>query len=135
MIKVLLQLAATSITAALMLYGMVFYIPKALGVGVEDTEGRQTVRQFERNASAVETESQVLCSAVSSVLVAANADRIKLIFKNISATSVYICYATACTAAAGMLFTQDEGYTEENYTGEVSCITASGTATVAIKDF
>jgi len=106
---------------------------KADGIGLEDSEGRQTIRTYERQATAVIAETVLTCNTTSATMIAAS-NRIKAMYKNTSATTIYICYATVCTSAVGMAFTQDEGYTEYNYSGPITCITASGSSLVAIKD-
>jgi len=107
---------------------------KADGLGLEDSEGRTTIRVYERQATAAVTENVISCNATSVSLIAAATTRVKAMYKNTSATGVYICYATVCTTSVGMLFTQDEGYTEYNYIGPITCITASGSSPVAVKE-
>lgn len=81
------------------------------------------------------TEAQVSCGVTSTTVKAANASRLKIDYQNLSAQEVRICYAATCTVAgAGRNLTQNTAYTEANYTGAITCIVATGTATVAYSE-
>ena len=80
------------------------------------------------------TESQVSCTTTSGTIQASNTSRSKVHFLNQSAVDAYVCYAATCTTAAGMRFQENMGYSEDIYTGIITCITVAGTATVATKE-
>ena len=78
---------------------------------------------------------QVSCTSTSGTFRVANSGRIAIQWMNQSSIDVYICYEATCTTAIGMRYKEDMGFVDKNYAGAITCITASGTATVAGKDY
>ncbi|MDP2815294.1 MAG: hypothetical protein Q8O19_01280 [Rectinemataceae bacterium] len=91
--------------------------------------------QVDEPKVATAAEGQVSCGTTTSVLRAANTARISIAYQNVSVTTVRICHAATCVAAnAGKRLKEDSGFLEKNYTGAISCITDSGTATVSFTE-
>lgn len=95
-----------------------------------------SVKAVKEKVSAVTTESSTAnnCTGTTASLISSNGNRLELIVLNQAAIEAYICFAATCTATTGMKLTENMGITNEHYTGAVSCITASGTTTIAVKE-
>lgn len=78
------------------------------------------------------TENQHECTTTSSTVLAANTRRVELRIKNISETVVYVCErgTDPCETTVGNPWGQDFSTVDDRYQGTVTCITASGTATL-----
>jgi hypothetical protein len=100
------------------------------------THTTDSVAIYHQKVSSNTTESSTAnnCSNVSASLISTNANRVELITLNQSVTTAYICFAATCTTTTGMRLQENMGITDEHYTGVVSCITSSGSATIAVKE-
>lgn len=112
--------------------------PVAVNLNNALSSSIDTITAYQQKTSTA-TTSQVSCGTTSATLKAANTTRISIDYQNFTpTTSVYVCEnATCTTAGAGKLLGDTSklyGYTESNYTGALSCITASGTATVGVTE-
>lgn len=95
-----------------------------------------SVKAVKEKVSSTTTESSTAnnCTGTTASLISSNANRIELIVLNQAAIDAYVCFAATCTTTTGMKLTENMGITNEHYTGAVSCITASGTTTIAVKE-
>jgi hypothetical protein len=103
-----------------------------------DLTGAERV-QFATSSTLATSPAQISCSNVSATLVASSAGRHKVDFQSWTpANDVFICYAATCTTALANIKLGTSisllAYTEDRYTGAVSCITSSSTTTVAVTD-
>lgn len=80
-------------------------------------------------------EVNVTCSDTSAELAAARTTRRSLTYANLGATQVYVCTGLdPCTTAVGIPINQFIGFSHTDWTGQYTCITASGTTSVHIRE-
>ena len=77
---------------------------------------------------------QVACNGTSSIVIpgkpTAPVQTHAWTLMNQSATDVFICFGVTCLTTTGSRLQQNMSWSEQTYTGNVSCITAGGTATL-----
>lgn len=78
------------------------------------------------------TSTQVSVTTTSTTVLEANVDRKVAAYINQSTTDVYVCWASTCTTALGTRFQENQGFVTENYKGQITAITSSGTATLGV---
>lgn len=92
---------------------------------------------FDASRPANATLSQPSVTTTSSVIAAANAARRQVIVYNLSNTEVYVAFAATATTAAFTALVPKGGSWKSDlngYTGVVSAITVSGSATLAVTE-
>lgn len=77
----------------------------------------------------------VAASTTSASLLAANTARTAAYIQNRGNRDVYVTYGPTATTATGILVEAGATFFEENYTGELSVITAAGTSSVFVAEF
>ena len=78
----------------------------------------------------VGTSVQVPCTGTSSIVVTGGGKHAWTLL-NQSAVDVFLCFGVTCTTTTGTRLQQNMSWNEQTYTGNVSCITAGSTATLA----
>jgi hypothetical protein len=102
----------------------------ALRVIVEDSAADEV--------ATVTSAAAVTAGTTSSTLLAANTNRKNAVFTNYGATGAFIRRGTPAVAGQGIYLAPNGGTYEINqtnlYKGIVTCITASGTTTIAVEE-
>ena len=80
---------------------------------------------------ATATQSQVSVGTSSTSILAANSGRISFLVKNISTTEVYVYLGATATTSNGIKLKEGDVIYGDCYTGAITGITDSGTATVS----
>jgi len=83
------------------------------------------------------TNTQVTCDTTTNgeQLIAANTNRIELIYKNMGSQDVYICYGdTTCTVGEGSILSAGEGFVEDRYSGLLYCTVSAGSAVISVQE-
>lgn len=91
-------------------------------------------RSLEQLRASTAAEGQTSCTTSSASVMTANSNRVVARLLNQSAVDVYVCYAATCSTGVGVRLQENMSLSEDRYTGAISCITASGTATLARKE-
>lgn len=84
-----------------------------------------------------QTTTQVSCGTTSASLVVSNTQRMAVNLSLLTAGTVYICRSATCTTATAYFAFATAGgapYLDERWNGDISCITSSGSATVAVSE-
>lgn len=84
-----------------------------------------------------QTTTQVSCGTTSASLVVSNTQRLAVNLSLLTAGTVYICRSATCTTATAYFAFATAGgtpYLDERWNGDISCITSSGSATVAVSE-
>lgn len=77
---------------------------------------------------------QTACDTFSMPVLAARGSRIRALIKNLSAVVAYVCLAPTCATTTGYKLSQNETYEIRAYTGPVTCVAASTSATLSVSN-